>query len=159
MNPELSYIIKDTDGNIRFTFPPNTLLERIIDVWPLIINYYENIQPLAVGESDSNYRELTISEVNTDKFIKLFAITYRKHKITYTVYGRICVENFPLCIKGNPSYIYVNDYNNGMITYEANGTQISIINDIENIHIDMSARDPNDNFINSSLLVLRGFFD
>ena len=42
MNPVLLYNIIDLKGNIIFKFPPNTLLEKITDVWPLIIDYYEN---------------------------------------------------------------------------------------------------------------------
>ena len=39
-NPILSYNIEDQYGNIIFKFPPNTLLEKIVDVWQIIIYYH-----------------------------------------------------------------------------------------------------------------------
>lgn len=63
MNPVLLYNIIDLKGNIIFKFPPNTLLEKITDVWPLIIDYYENYYPFAVGNPDQNYRKVTLKNL------------------------------------------------------------------------------------------------
>src|SRR5690606_33307300 len=90
MKPILEYNIKDADGKIIFSFPFNTLLEKIIDVWPLIMNYYEEYYPFAIGNIDGNtspfiknYRPLTYIESKTDNFIKLFFIMHKKDRIRY----------------------------------------------------------------------------
>lgn len=90
MKPILSYNIEDNEGNVIFKFPPNTLLERIIDVWPLIINYYQEYYPFAIGKIEENtspfiknYRPLTYIESKKDNFIKLFSVVHKKNRIRY----------------------------------------------------------------------------
>jgi len=105
MNPILLYNILDTKGNVIFKFPPNTLLEKITDVWPLIIDYYENYYPFAVGTADENYREVTLEESKSNEFTKLFSAIYMDNKIksiNYSYHGciSVSVNRFSLLIKG-----------------------------------------------------------
>lgn len=111
MKPILEYNIKDADDKIIFSFPLNTLLEKIIDVWPLIMSYYQNYYPFALEIYDGNYRLLTHEEFSTESCLKLFAFSYSKKriqiingKIGCTVIG---INNFALLIKGKPNYIYL----------------------------------------------------
>lgn len=100
MNPRLLNVIFDND-DIIFKFPQNTLLDKITDVWSLIMNYYKNYYPFMIGVTDKNYRELRYEEAKTDKFIKLFATAYKNNniRITNAVFGgSICVEEHCLCI-------------------------------------------------------------
>ena len=95
MNPVLLYNIIDPKGNVIFKFPPNILLEKITDVWPLIIDYYENYYPFAVGNPDQNYREVTLEESKTNGFIKLFSAICMNDRITeveYPFHGSISIS-------------------------------------------------------------------
>ena len=110
MKPVLSYVIRDTTGKIIFDFPPNTLLEKITDVWSIIIDYRNNYYPFLIG-IDSNYREVTRDEFKTNKFIKLFYFAYKDKKIKFNIdmfHYRICVDGYPLCI--NNDQIYTDKY-------------------------------------------------
>lgn len=59
----LSYIIKNKIGEIVFEYPNNTSLERIVDVWPIIMNYYFFNTPFALGISDSDVFNPQINSV------------------------------------------------------------------------------------------------
>jgi len=107
MNPILLYNIFDAKGNILFQFPPNTLLEKIIDVWPLIMNYYENYNLFSIGAHEG-YRPVTLEEFKTNGFIKSFSSEYRKKKIICSIYDglynrRLFVGPHPLYIKHDSS--------------------------------------------------------
>jgi len=133
MNPTLLYHVGDVNGETIFKFPPNTLLERIVDVWQLIINYYENYYPFAIGYPDKNYRELTPIEAKTDEFIKLFVTIVKQNKMKNNgiFHRRVCVGGIPLFIKGK-SYIFTNGYGK-MVYYTPNGITHDILLNIENI--------------------------
>ena len=81
MKITLTYNIEDANGKVLFKFPANTVLDKITDVWPLIMNYYENFYPIMIGGQCGKYRELTTKEFKTDKFIKLFSDMYRENRI------------------------------------------------------------------------------
>jgi len=153
MKPVLSYNIKDTKGNILFEFPPNSLLERIIDVWPIIIDYHENYFPFVVEMTNSNYRKITIEECKLESFVRLFSIAYRKKRITRkdVFVKRLCIDNIPLMIKKNISYLYIN--NSRIFMYNDDGETTDIINELENIYINESVKERG-SFVNVSLMVL-----
>ena len=152
MNPVLSYNIKDSKGNILFEFPPNTLLERITDVWPIIINYYENFFPFAIETTNSNYRKLTIEECKQESFVRLFGTAYRKMKFhNMGIFpGRLRVENLAVCVRGYLSCVYMNRLN--MIIHDNSGDGIDIINHIENIYVN-ETMDESDKLFSVSLMV------
>lgn len=81
MKPQILHVIHDHNNNVLFTYPLNTLLDKIVDQWPLIMNYHENYYPFAVGTPDDNYREVTSDDLDSEMFMKLFIITYKKNKI------------------------------------------------------------------------------
>lgn len=75
--------ISDSDGKVLIKYPVNTLLDRITDVWPLIIDYYQNFRPFVFGVhsgSYSNYRLITHEECNTKTFVQLLKTHYKKNK-------------------------------------------------------------------------------
>ena len=117
MNPIILNVICDNSDNVIFKFPQNTLLDKISDVWPLIMSYYTNYYPFTIGIDDENYRELTYDEAKTDQFIKLFAIAYRKNNIRFANPSAngclICVEKHPLRVGGNNVFMTSN-VSNGM---------------------------------------------
>lgn len=81
MKPQILNVIHDHNDNIIFTYPLNTLLDKIIDQWSLIMDYHENYYPFAVGKADENYREVIPNELDSEIFMKLFIISYKKNKI------------------------------------------------------------------------------
>lgn len=87
MKPVQSYIIEDDMGNVIFKFPIGTLLDRITDVWEIIVNYHNNCYPFCMNRSDNNYRELTLSECNSKLFTRLFSIAHNNNRIKNIVYG------------------------------------------------------------------------
>src|SRR6266567_3937556 len=73
--------ISDAKGNVLIKYPIGTLLDRITDVWPIIIEYYHHFRPFAIGlHSDSylNHRLITHDECNTKTFTQLFGAYYGK---------------------------------------------------------------------------------
>lgn len=108
MKPILSYIIEDNIGNFLFRYPPNTLLDKITDVWPLIADYYDNYYPFSIQKSDDGrYRHLTFDECKTDHFLRLFAVSYKNKRIKYFSQYRaqLCINGYPLLIDGYRIYI------------------------------------------------------
>lgn len=81
MKPRILNVIHNSNNNVIFTYPLNTLLDKIVDQWSLIMDYHENYYPFAVGKPDKNYREVIPNELDSEMFMKLFIITYKKNKI------------------------------------------------------------------------------
>lgn len=133
--PTLSYNIKDTSGNILLEFPLNTLLDKITDEWSLIMNYYENYYPIVIGVNIDGYRPITYEECKTDKFIKLFIMSYKKNRIKYTSDDYwVCVEKHPLRIKGNAKNIFTDIIRKQLIHWTWNHKN-NVIGDIDNIYV------------------------
>ncbi len=184
-NPILSYNIEDQYGNIIFKFPPNTLLEKIVDVWQIIIYYhyyyfdynftfaikimnddklnpyithdmykacynipttkYEKDFPILKNKNSSTpnkisvdslkvgariYRPLTINEVQTNTFLRLFNDACKNSRILYpqaikygNTYTSIEIEQKKIIISSKTinSYLYHDEVNNKLITYDVNG--------------------------------------
>lgn len=133
MNPVLLYNIIDLKGNIIFKFPPNTLLEKITDVWPLIIDYYENYYPFAVGNPDQNYRKVTPEESKTNDFIKLFYAIYKDDRIK--MINHVC--NGSKCIAINDNVLIVkggiNKFSSIVSVINKSETSIEFNNKLDNI--------------------------
>jgi len=139
MKPILLYSIKDTNGGTLFEFPVDTLLERIIDVWHIIIDYHENYYPFSIDGNDKKYRRLTIEETKTKKFIQLFATMYKKNRINNIRNNspfslRINVEGFPMSLK-DITRLYISR-KSGILFYDIRGFSGDILNDVEKIYFD-----------------------
>lgn len=131
---KVSYFAKviDNSNKTRFKFPFGTLLDKINDEWVIIIEYYENYYPFAIGENDGNYREITREEFSTNKFIKLFNTCYinRRIKKLCDDCNRICVDGYPVCKNGHKLYFCGQ---NGNIIYKLPG--FHYIEDTINIYV------------------------
>ena len=144
MNPLLLYIIKDTNGNTIFEFLPGSLLDKITDVWPVIMEYYKHYYPFAIGNDREHYRPLTYAEFKTDNFIKLFATSYRKKKVIFPLSCCnyiISIEKYNLHIKvdDEDEVIYIPRYDNMLAYYDEDSDYyMDIINNIERIYVNES---------------------
>lgn len=75
--------ISNPNGKVLIKYPVGTLLDRITDVWPLIIEYYQNFHPFAFGVYSGSYpyyRLITHEECNTKTFVQLMKTHYGKNK-------------------------------------------------------------------------------
>ena len=110
--------VSDTKGNVLFSFPSGTLLDKIVDPWYLIIDYYDNYFPFAIGQDDNNnYREITFIECQTEKFDKLFKFCYNKNGGIYALRDwrlLISVDEYPLHINHDRVIIKRNFYKNNV---------------------------------------------
>lgn len=110
--------IVDSKGNIVFKIPPNTLLEKIIDQWSLIIGYYRSFHPFVIGDENNPdmkyYREVTKQDLESPMFMKLLIESYKNNCGIYVIghieSGLISIDRYPLW-----SDDYVNDNNVGMM--------------------------------------------
>jgi len=65
---------------ILFKYPPHTLLDKIVDVWEIIIDYHRHYRPFVIGNYSGKYegyRLITHEECKSHEFISLFASHYR----------------------------------------------------------------------------------
>jgi len=126
--------IIDSNNKTRLRIPAGTLLDKIIDEWSLIIEYYENFYPFAVGDSDINYRPVTRSEFSTEKFIRLLTYSHKNSKIKKLCYytSRVLIEGYSLCIDMCP--IYFSICRNSFIYYD--GFSFNSITDAQKIILD-----------------------
>lgn len=186
-NPILSYNIEDQYGNIIFKFPPGTLLEKIVDVWQIIIYYYfyyfDDFLPFALKIMDDDklnptitydmckvsyddriskyekdfpklksnnknnpvsikrsfslqevgkkiYRPLTIKEVQTISFLRLFNDACKNDRILFprankngNAFTIVEVEQIKIMINFNStsSYLFYDNMENKFKTYDADG--------------------------------------
>lgn len=147
MNPLLLYIIKDNHGKTIFEFLPGSLLDKITDVWPVIMEYYKNYYPFAIDTNREHYRPLTYEEFKTDNFIKLFATSYRKKKIIFPLSCCnyiISIEKYNLHIKvdDEDEVIYIPRYDHMLAYYDEDSDYyMDIINNIERIYVNESNHD------------------
>lgn len=137
MKITLTYNIEDANGKVLFKFPANTVLEKITDVWPLIMNYYESFYPIMIGGQCGKYRDVTIKEFKTNKFIKLFSDMYQENRILMNTPNieRICVGRHPL--SANDKQIYLSGHSK-KITYDHGGQLFDMTNEVEKICINES---------------------
>ena len=138
---KVSHFAKVIDNNnkTRFKFPSGTLLDKINDEWTIIIEYYENYFPFAVGNNDGNYRPVKREEFINDKFIKLFSVCRKDERIKRLCkkYVRICIDDYPLCTSSN-FQIYFGECGNRFL-YLNDGWFHTITNDNKiHIHQDQS---------------------
>lgn len=153
MKTTLSYIIEDSYGNILFKYPPNTLLDKITDVWPLITNYYDNYYPFSIWKSDARiYREVTVDEFKTSNFMRLFTASYLKKRIKYLSMftGKLCIVNHPLCV--GRRHVHINSSESRLEIYIDNVWVGNEINDISQIYVSESQINYNDRFYNLMVL-------
>jgi len=144
MKPSLLYVIDDSKGDTILKFPQGSLLERIIDEWPLIVNYHEHYYPFSVDAIDNKYRKITLMEAKTDRFKKLFISAYKKNRINgiKELLSRttpVVIDGFPLCLKNITNQVYIYKSLDEMIFY-SDQTQFNILHYIENIDVDDSFR-------------------
>ena len=90
MNYQFDCIIDVTskDGQLIWKIPQKTLFDKIIDLWPLITDYYFEYHPFALGKVDNlynNYRLITRDEFNNPLFTKLFKTNYLLHEGIYSL--------------------------------------------------------------------------
>lgn|SRR5690606_33744826 len=96
--------VADSKGNIVFKIPPNTLLEKIIDQWSLIIEYYHSFHPFAIGDQENSdmkyYRKVTKKDFESPMFMKLFVESYKNNCGIYIIghieSGLISIDEYPL---------------------------------------------------------------
>jgi len=75
----------DTHNNIVWSFPNDTLLNKVRDTWNLITYYYDNYYTFAVydkhsdNELLSDFRLITNGDFHKTKFKKYFSKMYNKH--------------------------------------------------------------------------------
>jgi len=99
----------DINRDLIFTYPINTLLDNICDVWPLIMDYYQNFYPFSINNNDKNYRPITRLECLSNTFVRIFSAAYRDDQFKYDIIndhniGFIKVDGYPLCIDDKPLY-------------------------------------------------------
>ena len=78
MNVKLVPIIEiiNSSGTVLFKYPQYTLLDKIVDVWKIIIKYYYDYRPFAVGNyagKYEGYRLITHEECKSPEFVSLFS--------------------------------------------------------------------------------------
>lgn len=137
-NTEITEIL-DSSRKVLIIYPVNTLLDKITDVWPLIINYYNGFRPFAFGiHSDkyTHYRLITHEECSTKNFIKLFKTYYEKsHGIRSLVSDHVepkylCSDTGSLTINNNVLYL---KYYHVLCDWHYGIFHINMISDIEKI--------------------------
>src|SRR5690606_37667202 len=80
----------DSNNNIVWSFPNDTLLNEIRDTWHLITYYYDNYYTFAVcekhyyekgdtSEKVPGFRLVTNEDIRKPKFKKYFSRMYNKH--------------------------------------------------------------------------------
>ena len=165
MKPVLSYIIEDNIGNFLFRYPPNTLLDKITDVWPLIVDYYDNYYPFSIQKSIGGvsvsqgdiYRHLTFDEIKTNSFVRLFSVSYKNKRIKYFAQyrARLCINGYPLLIEGHRIYINKSKYILEKEIIDQTGEESYIpVNNITNLNVHYSESYNTLYLLNKSLLVL-----
>ena len=136
--------ILDSDEKVLIKYPIGTLLDKITDVWSLIIDYYHHFRPFAFGmHSDkyTHYRLITHEECNTKKFIQLFKAYYGKsyYKKEYgirslvsdgTAQKYLCSDIGSLTINNNVLYL---NYYYILRDWHYSIVHINMISDIEKI--------------------------
>jgi len=99
---KVSYVgkVTDSNGQVKLEFPINTLLDKIIDEWNIIINYFDYF-PFAIGKQCDGYHPVTREEFETEGFNHFFIKMYREKKIRYlSDKGVVCVGFNSLCVEG-----------------------------------------------------------
>jgi len=139
MKFSLLYVAENSKGDVIFKYPPGTLLDKITDMIPLIVDYHENYYPFSIDGNDKKYRRLTIEETKTKKFIQLFATMYKKNRINNIRNNspfslRINVEGFPMSLK-DITRLYISR-KSGILFYDIRGFSGDILNDVEKIYFD-----------------------
>lgn len=72
--------IINSSGTVVFKYPQYTLLDKIVDVWKIIIKYYYSYQPFAIGQYSKKYegyRLITHEECKSSEFVSLLASYYK----------------------------------------------------------------------------------
>lgn len=159
--------VSDTRGNVLFSFPSGTLLDRIVDPWYLIIDYHDHYFPFTISQDDNeHYREITLQECQTEKFDRLFKFSYKKNGGIYALRDSrilLSVEGYPLHINNDRVIARINFYKNNIkftsleryvpdIVY----TDRPILGDIKTIQID--PLDEKYKYNHTPLLVQRDIF-
>ena len=88
MNVKLVPIIEiiNSSGTVLFKYPQYTLLDKIVDVWKIIIKYYYDYKPFIIGKYSGKYEGyhlITHEECKSSEFVSLLSFYYKtNHGVT-----------------------------------------------------------------------------
>ena len=86
---DITVNIKNTNNQIIFQYPGNTLLDNIpIDLFPTIINYYHCHHPFAIGKMNkqyNGYKLMNNKECETNVFSQMFFEYYFNNNGLYAL--------------------------------------------------------------------------